>query len=351
MNRRTFLKSSLAAATLAPAPAPAADPAPAVQARPRLRIGFLGMAHSHAAGKLSAAQSSAEWELIGICEENAALRERFQKQGVRILSQEDLFREAQVIAVESAVRDHYRHAKAALTAGKHVHVEKPPATTLAEFKELQALAHQNNRLMQMGYMWRYNPGIAKIIEAVREGWLGDVTAVRCSMNSLYNTPASRAEVAAFRGGGMFELGCHLIDVVVRLLGRPVKITPTLRTHGRFDDTLADNAVALFEYPRALATVSINLLQPNAHTRRFFEVIGTNGTALLQPIEPPTLQLDLIKSAGPYAAKPQSVPLPKYQRYVPEFADLADALRAGRPLAVTPETDLLVHECVLKACEM
>ena len=351
MNRRVFLKTSLTAATLTSSSAFAVDTVPPIQARPRLRIGFLGMAHSHAAGKLSAVQSSTEWELVGICEEQATLRERFQKQGVRVLSQADLFREAQVIAVESAVRDHYRHAKAALVASKHVHVEKPPTATLAEFKELQALARQNKRLMQMGYMWRYNPGVAKIIESVREGWLGDVTAIRCSMNSLYNTPAGRAEVAEFRGGGMFELGCHLIDVVVRLLGRPEKITPTLRTHGRFDDKLADNAVALFEYPRALVTVSINLLQPNAHARRFFEVIGTNGTALLQPIESPVLQFDLVKPAGPYAAKQQSVPLPKYQRYVPEFADLADSLRAERRLAVTPETDLLVHECVLKACEM
>lgn len=351
MNRRTFLKSSFAAGTLAASPACAADTASAVPARPRLRIGFLGMEHSHAAGKLSAVQASPEWELVGICEEKVPLREQLQKQGIRVLSQADLFRDAQVIAVESPVRDHYRHAKAALTAGKHIHVEKPPVVSLAEFKELQALALQNKRLMQMGYMWRYNPGIAKIIEAVREGWLGDVTSIRCSMNSFYNTPAGRAEVAEFRGGGMFELGSHLIDVVVRLLGRPEKITPTLGSHGRFDDKLVDNAVALFEYPRALATISINLLQPNPHGRRFFEVIGSNGTALLQPIEQPVLQIDLAKPAGPYVAKQQSVPLPKYQRYAPEFADLADTLRAGRPLAVTPETDLLVQECLLKTCEM
>ncbi len=351
MNRRTFLKTSLTSATLASSSTFAASIAPSVPVKPRLRIGFLGMAHSHAAGKLSAVQASPEWELVGVCDEKAELRERFQKQGVRVLSQAELLREADVIAVESAVRDHYRHTNAALTAGKHVHVEKPPATTLAEFKELQSLALQNKRLMQMGYMWRYHPGIAKVIEAVREGWLGDVSSVRCSMNSNYTAPTSRAEVAEFRGGGMFELGSHLIDVVVRLLGRPEKIISTLRTHGSSTDKLADNAVALFEYPRALATISINLLEPNASARRFLEVIGSNGTALLQPIEAPVLQFDLAKPAGPYTARQQSVPLPKYQRYVPEFADLAQALRVGRPLAVTPETDLLVHECLMKACEM
>ncbi len=348
MNRRTFLKTSLAAATLAhlPAPVTAAD-----VAKQKIRIGFLGVAHSHAAGKVSVAQSSADWDLVGICEDGVALRDRFEKQGVRLLSQAELFGKSQVVAVESAVRDHFQHAKAALTAGKHVHVEKPPTTSLAEFKELQALASQNKCLMQMGYMWRYHPGFAKIAEAMRAGWLGEISSIRCSMNSLINTPAARAELVEFRGGGMFELGSHLIDAVVRLLGRPEKITPTLRTHGRFNDKLADNAVAVFEYPRALATINIDLLQPNAHAHRAFEVVGSNGTAWMQPIEPPTLQLDLAKAAGPYPAKQHTVTLPKYQRYAPELADLADAVRNKRALAITPETDLLVQECVLQACQM
>jgi predicted dehydrogenase len=340
LNRRTFLRATLAAAA---APTLAAT-APAR----RLKIGFLGVAHSHAAGKLRVARQSPDWELVGIAEEDAKLAEAQRKQGNTILSPEQLIERAEVVAVQSAVRDHYRHAKLALAAGRHVHVEKPPSRTLAEFRELTELARRNRCLMQMGYMWRYHPGFAKITEAVRAGWLGEVSFVRATMNSLYDTPAKRAELTEYPGGGMFELGCHVIDQIVQLLGAPMRVTPTLRTHGAAD-TLVDNAVAVFDYPRALAVVHINLLQPGAGPQRAFEVIGGNGTARLQPMEPATLTFDLANAAGTYKKGAQTVALSKYERYAPELADLADAVRSKRALAVKPETDLLVHEWLLRAC--
>jgi predicted dehydrogenase len=149
---------------------------------------------------------------------------------------------------------------------------------------------------------------------------------------------------------MFELGCHMIDQLVRLMGAPQKVSTALRTHGQ-PDRLADNTVAVFEFPKALGIVHVNLLHPGAGAHRAFEVVGSNGTIKLWPIEPPTLVVELAKAAGPYKKGPQTVALPAYERYVPEFADLADAVRAGRPLEVTPEEDARVQEWLLKACEM
>lgn len=326
---------------------PAFAAAPTTPAR-RLKIGFLGMAHSHTGGKMRVVRQSPDWELVGIAEEDDKLAYALSETAIPILTPEQLVERAEVVAVQSAVRDHYRHAKLALAAGRHVHVEKPPARTLAEFRELTELARRNRCLMQMGYMWRYHPGFAKIREAARAGWLGEVSLVRATMNSLYDTPARRAELAEYPGGGMFELGCHVIDQLVQLLGAPTRVTTTLRTHGA-KDALADNAVAVFEFPRALGIVHINLLQPVASPRRAFEVIGRNGTALMQPLEPPALTFDLDQAAGPYQRGAQRPTLPKYERYAPELADLADAVRTGRALAVTPETDLLVQEWLLRAC--
>ena len=355
MNRRTFLHTSLAAelvrsSSFSLSLAAATAPALLAAASPRrIKLGFLGVAHSHADGKLKALQSSPDWELIGIAESDPKLRAKHESKNLRFLSPGELLRDTEVIAVESAVRDHYRHAKLALAAGRHVHVEKPPAVTLSEFRELVELARSKGRLMQMGYMWRYHPGFIAILDAAKNGWLGQVSLVRGAIDSSY-AGAARTELAEFRGGGMFELGCHLIDAVVRLLGKPDKVTPLLRTHGA-TDSLVDNALATFEYPHALATISVNLMHPGAGAHRFFEVVGTNGTALMRPLEQPTLQFDLAKAAGPYTKGIQTLTLPKYERYVPEFADLADAVRRARPLTVTPETDLVVHESLLFACAM
>lgn len=81
----------------------------------------------------------------------------------------------------------------------------------------------------------------------------------------------------------------------------------------------------------------------------FEVIGSNGTATLGPIEPPVLEFDLADAAGPYKKGRQTVPLPKYERYAPEFAELADAVRKSRALNVTAEEDLRVQEWLVRAC--
>ena len=44
-----------------------------------------------------------------------------------------------------------------------------------------------------------------------------------------------------------------------------------------------------------------------------------------------------------------MPLPKYERYKPEFADLADAVRRNRPLAVTAAEEQLVQQWLIRAC--
>ena len=114
--------------------------------------------------------------------------------------------------------------------------------------------------------------------------------------------------------------------------------------------MVDNNVAVFEFDRALATITNSTYQPNAFAHRSFEVLGTNGTMLLKPIEPPTLEVDLAKAAGPHKAGKQTVPLPEYKRYVGDLADLAQAMRGGK-LAASLDEELLVQEWVLRSSGM
>jgi predicted dehydrogenase len=348
MKRRDFVKTALTAAagglsTYGHAEGPSS-------ASPRLRIGFLGAVHSHAAEKLKVVRASGDWELVGVCEADAAARRQCQAQSIALLAQDELLARCQAVAVESAVEDHARHARIALLAGKHLHVEKPPADTLEALRELVALARGNRLVMQMGYMWRYHPGINAVLEAARKGWLGEVYLVRGTMNNQLE-PARRPQWGRFRGGVLFELGSHLIDAMVRLMGRPTAIHSVLRTHGDSKDNFADNTVAVFEFPRAIGIVSSATLQPNSNQYRSFEVLGTGGTAVVRPIEPPALTIDLTKPAGPYRAGTNQVKLPPYGRYIADFAALARAVRDNRPLDVTPDEDLLVQEALIRASGM
>jgi predicted dehydrogenase len=126
------------------------------------------------------------------------------------------------------------------------------------------------------------------------------------------------------------------------------VTSFLGTHGGADG-LADNTVAVLEYPRALAVILNSTLQPSAFPHRYLEVLGTAGTLLVKPIEPPALLVDLARPAGPYRGGSGAVPLPEYRRYVGDFAELAAAVRGERPLSVASEEDRVVQESLVRAC--
>ncbi len=345
LNRRTFL-----AATAIGATAISSRISQAVDPGRRIKAGFLGGSHSHAAEKWRLVGLSPEFELVGMAEKSAAVRAGYESRGAKFLAEEALAAACDVVFVESDVADHARHARIALGAGKHAHVEKPPTDNLAEMEELVRLAERNRCLMQVGYMWRHHPGFDAIFEAARKGWLGEIYLVRGMIGNQL-TAERRPEWAEFKGGGLFELGSHLIDALIRLIGEPVSVTPFLRKDGPFPDELKDNNLAVFQFSKATGIILNSNLQPSSGRHRVFEVFGTNGSATLRPIEPPTLEFDLAKAAGPYRAGPQLAPLPKYERYVGDIAALADAIRGKRKLPASLEQEALVQKWLLRACGM
>jgi len=326
--------------------------AAALQPR-RLRAAFLGAAHSHAFDKLRIVKDSPDYELAGVWEESASARQTLEKLGPLpwrpkngILADRGI----EVIFVESDVPQIPLLAIEALEAGKHCHIEKPIADTRARLSRIIALAREKRLVIQGGYMWRYNPAVEKALEAARQGWLGDVYLIHARMNTLIG-PERRPEWNRFPGGQMFEQGAHLIDIVVRLMGRPQRITKFLRHDSPFEDALKDNTAAVLEYGRAMAIITSSVLQPNAGQHRTLEIFGSNGNAVVRPIEPPSLEIDLAKPAGPYRAGRQRIELPPYERFVGDIAALARALRGEQPLATTAETELAVHETLLESSGM
>ena len=163
----------------------------------------------------------------------------------------------------------------------------------------------DNFAVQMGYMWRYHPGIPAAIEAARKGRLGDVYLFRGIISSDIASVA-RPALALFPGGMMFELGCHLIDRMVDFLGHPSKVSSFLRHDSSHNDRLADHTLAVFEYDRVLAEIYSSSQQPAGGSHRLLQIQGTNGTVTLQPIEPPTFMIDLKEAAGPYRAGPHRI---------------------------------------------
>lgn len=149
---------------------------------------------------------------------------------------------------------------------------------------------------------------------------------------------------------MFELGCHVIDAIVYLLGKPDQVHAFNRK-SIAGDPLVDNQLAVLEYPNVAATVRSALVEVDGFARRQLVVCGNKGTLEIRPLEPPSVRLTLEEPVGGYKKGSQMVTFPNSGRYDKDFEDIAQVLRGNRSFQFTYEHDLAVQETVLRASGM
>jgi len=320
-----------------------------------IKCGQIGVGHAHAS-KLSVFRASPDYEVVGIVEPDESLRRQAESQpafrDLPWMTQEHLLNVAglDLVLVETRVPDLLDTADACIAAGKHIHLDKPAGVSLPKFRSLLTSAAAANRIMQMGYMYRYNPGVVLLREFLKQGWLGDVFEVHTVMSKVV-PPDDRRKFAKFKGGVMFDLGGHLVDLVVGILGSPQSVTPFNRHSSSIADGLADNMLSVLAYPRATATIRSSALEVEGFSRRHLVVCGSEGTFQIQPLDDPSARISLSKQRGDFKAGIQEISLPKYTRYVDDAADLARVIRGEKPGDFSAEHDLAVQKTLLQACEM
>ena len=304
------------------------------------------------AGQMETIRRLPDYEVVGVVESDDASWQRVKSstpyQGAPRLTIDELFSVSglQVVAVETKIRDLLPTAVRCLEAGLHVHIDKPAGDSLAALQRVQEVAQQHHRTIQMGYMYRYNEGFRFLYQAVREQWLGEIFEIHGVMSKT-SSAAARQEMAEYPGGAMFELGCHLIDPLLYILGTPQNVTPFNRSTR--SDGLLDNTLAVFEYPRATATVRSALVEVDGFRRRQFVVCGTEGTIVIRRLEPPRLELTLAGPQGRFSRGTQVVELPKPQgRYDGAWKDLAQIIRGEKEFAYSTAHDYQVQRAILAA---
>jgi predicted dehydrogenase len=324
-------------------------------AKPRIKVGQIGVGHGHAT-KLAVYRESPDYEVVGIVEPDEELRKEAEGKpafrGLKWLTREQLLDTPglQAILVETRVRDLLDTAEACVAAGKHVHLDKPAGASLPHIKRILDAAAKKKLLVQMGYMFRYNPAVVLLREFLKNSWLGDVFEAHAVMSKVVG-PAERKQLAEFRGGIMFELGCHVLDLVVGFLGKPAEVAAFNRHSSPLDDGLLDNTLAVLSYPQATATIRSSALEVEGGSRRHLVVCGTEGTFHIQPLDSPAARVSLSRARGAYKKGTQEVTFPKYTRYVADAADMARIIRGEKAADFTADHDLAVQETLLKACGM
>jgi predicted dehydrogenase len=305
---------------------------------------------------------SDDFAVVGVAEADRAWRQRRGDdpayRGLTWLDEERLLAmpEVEAIAVETDVPDLVPTALRCIRAGKHVHMDKPGGESLPAFRELLDEASARGLHVQLGYMFRCNPAIRFCIAAVRDGWLGRVFAIDAVMSRL-DGPDYRAWLAQFHGGAMYIFGGHLIDLVVTMLGQPQRIVPFQRMTRPEHDDLNDNGLAVLEYPYATAVIRTAVVEFDGFHRRHLTICGDEGTIEMRPIEPvhqapvpPRLILNLARPCGAHPAGRSEVEFPLMGgRYDDQLSEFAALVRGEIANPWPPAHEILLHDCLLRAC--
>ncbi len=276
----------------------------------------IGRGHGHAMSKWQALCDSPDVDAVGLFDSTEDARE--------------VLVDASVIAVAVESRNHLSLAIAehAIEAGKHLWFDKPAGDDWPHFQRVMQRASEQRLHVQLGYMFRYQPGFVDACHKVKAGDLGDVFAIRAHMSTSIDL-GERREQSRHRGGILYDLGGHMLDQIVWLLGRPERVTTVLRNDATPElTTYSDNTVAVLNFPQAMAIVDIAAMEKPPTLRRF-EVYGTRGTAVVEPFDP-----------GPGGFSRQMM----YERELEAFVGV---VRDGKPPDRSPEHELLVQETLLR----
>ena len=329
----------------------------------KIRIGQIGVCHEHASGKIKTLKLRPDlFEIVGVADDRASKSTKFAGsdlflyEGLPLMSEEELLRipGLEAVMVEVPNLELVPTAMRCLEHNLPIHMDKPGGDDYDAFRKLREGYAEHNLPFQMGYMFRGNPAFNWIRKAMAKGWLGDIFEIQADMNHNYGGPEYQEYIGKFSGGIMFNLGCHLIDFVVTLMGRPTGVTPFLKSTADQPDRIKNNCVAIMEYPHATATIRSCSMEADGLAGRQLKVCGTKGSVELRPLEHydnRALLMNVVfkEDNEEYKAGIHTLEFgPTRDRYENELADFARFVRGEAKNPYSCEHDCLVEEVLLAA---
>ena len=107
--------------------------------------------------------------------------------------------EVDAVVLATPVPTHHALARQAMEAGKHVMVEKPMAWSVEQARDLRDLAAETGRVVMVGHLLRFHPGVVKLRELIDSGELGEVRYVYGNRSEPGRHPGGRERPVEPRG--------------------------------------------------------------------------------------------------------------------------------------------------------
>lgn len=330
----------------------------------RIKIGQIGVCHEHASGKILTLKKMSEiFEIVGVVDDReTSSTPRFAGndltpyEGLRFMTEAELFNTPglQAVTVETPNLELVPAALRCMERNLAIHMDKPGGEELERFAELRRGCEERGLPFQMGYMFRGNPAIQWCVKAIRRGWLGEIFEAQANMNHNYGGEPYQEYLGKFPGGIMFNLGCHLIDFIVAMLGAPQEITPFLKSAPGDPDAVKNNCLTVLEYPHATVTLRACSREAGGLERRRFKLCGTKGSVELCPLErfdgqPLQMRLTLREGNEEYEAGTHTLDFGVIaDRYEAQLLHLAQLIRGETENPYDYKHDYLVQKVLLAA---
>jgi predicted dehydrogenase len=242
--------------------------------------------------------------------------------------------ELDAVVLATPVPTHGPLAERVLAAGKHCFVEKPLAYSVAEAEAAVAAAARADRILMVGHLLVYHPGVAKLEQIVSSGELGD-------LHYIYSHRLNLGKLRTDENA-LWSLGAHDVSVVLHLAQEEPELIEA-RGESYMRPPVEDVVFCFLRFPSGLsAHLHLSWLDP--HKTRSFTLVGARRMATFDDME---LERKVtvydkgfdqdVRSYGEYITRTGDIHSPAISNREPlriECEHFVECIREGR----TPRSD-------------
>jgi predicted dehydrogenase len=326
-----------------------------VKDKQRLRFGVLGAGQIAQAAHFESCTKARNADLFAICDVADDLRERMMitHGAERGFSDYDaMLADPAIDAVIVATADAFHVAASikALAAGKHVLCEKPIGLSVEEAESLREAAAKSGKLLQIGHMKRFDPGIEAAHRFIRDE-MGAIIAIKawyCDSTHRYPMtdavqPLIVSSAAARKPPGnpkadlkryyMLAHGCHLIDTMRYLGGEIIAVTARFLDKAGMRSWFADVEFANGALGHFDLTIAVRM-----DWHEGFQIYGEHGSILGKTYNPwyyKSSEVEIFREKDGASHRVLGADGHFYRRQLESFGD---AILHGKPMTGADAAD-------------
>ena len=293
-------------------------------------LGNMGQHHAKAYTKLE------HVNFVAACDNNLERFNSVQKQdSTKYFSDvNEMIKSCKIDAVSICVPTfaHYDVAKVCIDNGIAVLVEKPIAESVEQAKRLVKYSKENNVVLTVGHIERFNPAILKAKEFISSGKLGNIHAIQCKRYGPFPKQIKDADV-------LVDVAVHDIDIVQFLIDS--KLTDSsIFTHNIHCDDRADYGHLMLKFGENLM-VNIHVSWALPFKQREVEIVGDKGIAIIDCIGQSMKYYPVTVEKGEdYVSLPlaemESIEINKKEPIIEECKSFVDAVLNNSDPFICPE---------------